>query len=158
MELKHWEKFKQMLVDSNIPVSEVEYTRGNYDDYGKLIKDRIPTLTTDYFEIGWPGDLVYLVAVIVSESFNRRFFREIIREDNLQIYGWSDFKQNFYPANDFCFDNMMEMIKKEKYMQLQFNYEGVELDFLLEKYRFLIDRMKAGKIRVINQLKIDLID
>lgn len=64
-------------------VSDIEYTSGNCDETGKLIKDKIPTITSEYGEIGIIDSKFYFVMI---------FEKEIFLKDN--IYPVNQLKRN----------------------------------------------------------------
>jgi len=149
-------QLRKLLVENKKLVSEMEYTSGNYDNDGNVIEENLPTITTDFCEIGSCGKDIYFVFVLESKDFSLELFEKIKDRPGLRIYGFDDFCTDLYLMNDFDFFGFLEKIGKEKYVQIQFSYEKQTSLELLKEYLALIDIFKASKTKVINQLKIDL--
>jgi hypothetical protein len=96
---------RKSLITHGIEVSDVEYTEGNYTDDGILIPQKIPTITTPYCEIGNFENDLYMVFIIHADSFNQKFFEEIVLHYDVQIYGFVDFNKTLYPNKNISFDN-----------------------------------------------------
>jgi len=90
-----------------------EFTTGNYDDKGRIIDRKIPTLTTEYCEIGFNDQTIYFVFIAQSDSSSKEFFDEIKKFSNLQIYGFKKFEKNYDLSKDLESD-----IKSEQYFQM----------------------------------------
>lgn len=117
-------KLRKELSDSGFKISEIEYTKNNYDNDGNLIDGKIPTITTEHCEIGKYDNNCYFVFVIYAESFNRDFFEIIKKFNNIQIYDFIDFNKTLYPSKNFKYDNFVKNIKQKKYLQVQFNFNN----------------------------------
>ncbi len=145
-----------MLIENGKSVSGLEYTKNNYDNGGKLIKESLPTITTDFCEIGSYNGEIYFVFIIDSKTFNLELFDEIKNMPNAKMYGFADFNKTLYPANNFDFDNFIKQIQKDKYLQIQFDCKNISLLDLFKEYSGLVNIFEKSKVTVINQLKIDL--
>lgn len=156
MDMEGFNKFRELLIDNQVSVSELEYTQNNYDDAGNLIKESLPTITTDFCEIGLHEGEIYFVFIIDSKTFSIELF-DIIREIlNVKIYGLADFKKTLYPVKDFNRGYFFKQIKKDKYLQIQFDYKNLSVIDLFQEYFKLTDIFKKSRVAVVNQLKIDL--
>lgn len=147
--------FRELLIKNKQSVSEIEYTKNNYDNNGKLIKKGLPTITTNFCEIGLYHDEVYFVFIIDSKTFNLKLFNEIKDKSNVKIYGFVDFNKTLYPANNFNLATFIKQIKKDKHLQIQFNDKDVDASDLFKKYSDLVNIFEKSKVEVINQLKIN---
>jgi len=155
MDLKenYLSKFRDILL-VNEKVGKIEMTFGNYDDNGELIKGSIPTISTEFCEIGIYEKTVYFVFIIYSDTFNKELFNSLKDFPNIQFYGFKDFKINLYPKPDFNYEEFGEEIKKDKYLQIQFNYNFNEItpELLYKEYLKIKDILIKNKIKIINQL------
>ncbi len=114
-------QFRKILIKNNKSVSKLEYTKNNYDNTGNLIKEELPTITTDFCEIGIYNGEVYLVFILESKTFNLELFSEIKNKSNVKMYGFVDFNKILYPVASFDYNSFIELIKKDKYLQIQFD-------------------------------------
>lgn len=147
--------FKELLELKNQPVTEIEMTASNFDDSGKLIKDQVPTLTTNFCEIGIiSGEICYFTIILRSDFFPKPLFDLIQYYEGIHIYGFKNFLKDYYPKNNFSFDKLQEQIKKEPYFQIQFNFNTRELDFeeIFQKYIELKETFSNNEVKVINQM------
>lgn len=126
-------------------------TSGNYDESGGLIEEEIPTITTDLCEIGSYGDVCYFTIILPSHSLDKDLFKKVKNYKNLHIYGLESYKEDYFPREGISFDNLRKELSKEKYAQIQFNFEELEADRLLQEY-FEVKELFSG-IKVFNQLK-----
>lgn len=156
MNIRNINLFRKILIENNKSVSKIEYTKNNYDNTGNLIKKEIPTITTDFCEIGVYDSELYLVFIIESNTFNLKFFNEIKNKSNIKIYRFIDFSKILYPIKKFNYNEFIQIIKKEKYLQIQFDFKNIKTQDLFIEYNNLISIFIKNKIIVINQLKIDL--
>lgn len=156
MDIEKLNQFRKILIRNNKPVSGIEYTKNNYDENGNLINEELPTLTTDFCEIGLYGNEIYLVFIIESKTFNLELFREIKNKSNVKMYGFVDFNKTLYPVSDFDYDKFVESIQKDKYLQIQFDFKDVTTFDLFTEYINIVNVFGKSKVVVINQLKIDL--
>ena len=142
------DQLKTEFEKRSISYSE-EFTSGNYDDDGKIINEKIPTLTTEFCEIGFHKTIVYLVFIAKSDSWSSGFLDEIKKFLNLQIYGLKKFEKNYNLAK-----NPESEIKSEPYFQMQFNFDVNKISVynLLEEYDKIIQEIKKYNISVVNQL------
>ena len=154
MDANYLDKFRNILIAKGHLVSKLEYTTDNYDNQGNLIIDRLPTLTTDYCEIGVHNDELYFVFIIKSKSFNDKLFSSIKNMNNLWIYGFEDFKQNLYPKTDFNHKIFLTQVDEDEFLQIQFDYKNIDLNELYTNYCKLIDIFNETKIVVVNQLNV----
>ncbi|MFC1609290.1 hypothetical protein ACFL2R_03795 [Patescibacteria group bacterium] len=91
MNQKYLEKFRELLIRDGKDVSDIEYTSGNYDNMGNLIEGELPTVTTDFCEVGvYENGYVYFVFVVESGSFDAELFEGLKGESNISIYGFED--------------------------------------------------------------------
>lgn len=150
------EELRNLLLKNDIPVSKIEYTSENFDHNGTIIKEELPTITTNICEIGLYDEEIYFVFIIESETFNKKLFELIESKRNSSIYGFKYFKQNFYPKEDFNYDAFLKEIKKDKYLQIQFDFKMIKPAELYQEYCNLAELFKINKAKVINQLKVNL--
>jgi len=146
-------KFKEIL-SVNEEVSEIEMTSGNYDDDGKLIKGDIPTITTEFCEIGIYKKTVYFVFIIHSDTYSKKVFDSLKGFSNVQFYGFKNFKDNLYPKSDFYYKEFEKGIEKDKYFQIQFNYDFNKIlpELLHKEYLKIKDILIKNKAGIINQI------
>lgn len=126
-----------------------EFTVGNYDDNGIAILNKIPTLTTEFCEIGFYNKIIYFVLIAKSDSLKNDFYLSIKEFKNLQIYGFKDFKIN-YELNE----NLEVNIKKEKYFQVQFSFntDVTTVSNLIQNYDKILVKIRDNDISIINQI------
>lgn len=150
--------FRKLLLEKNEKVGELEMTIGNYDDGGELIGEPIPTITTDFCEIGVYGDTIYFVFVIYSESYNKRLFDLVKDMTTVRIYGFDDFKTILYPKTVFNYQEFEEVVRMDKYLQLQFSFglNSITANSLMVEYKKIKDVFVDSGAEVINQLKVNL--
>ncbi len=156
MNIENINKFRELLMENKKSVSEIEYTKNNYDNKGNLIEESLPTITTDFCEIGLYGDEIYFVFIIDSKTFNLELFDRIKNKSNIKMYGFEDFNKILYPAYNFSFDNFIKQIQEDKYLQIQFDYKNIAVFDLFKEYSYLVNVFEKSKVVVVNQLKIDL--
>ena len=156
MNIKNLNKFRELLVKSKKSVSELEYTKNNYDNFGNLIKEELPIVTTDFCEIGLHNDEIYFVFVVESKTFNIELFNELKNKSNVKIYGFVDFNKTLFPIKDFNLDIFMKRIQKDKYLQIQFDFKEIEAFDLFKEYSNVVNVFEKNKVVVVNQLEIDL--
>jgi hypothetical protein len=128
-----------------------EFTSGNYDDNGKIIDEKVPTLTTKFCEIGFHGQIIYLVFIAQSDYWSKEFFDEIKIFSNLKIYGFNKFLKDY----DLTKDPELE-IKSEPYFQMQFSFkndDNLKATDLLNEYDSIVKLIKDCRIIVMDQLK-----
>ncbi len=155
MNIKNLNQFRGLLIESGKSVSGLEYTKNNYDSGGNLIKEDLPTITTDFCEIGLYDGEIYFVFIIDPKTFNSVLFDAIKNMPSARMYGFTDFNKILYPADNFDFDDFIKQIKKDKYLQIQFDYENIDALGLFKEYSGLVDIFEKSKVAVVNQLKID---
>ncbi|NQT49758.1 hypothetical protein HQ571_03645 [Candidatus Kuenenbacteria bacterium] len=155
MNIKNLKQFRELLIKNKIVVSGLECTKNNYDNDGSLIKDDLPTITTDFCEIGLHNGEIYFVFIIDSKTFSQSFFDKIKNKANVKIYGFKDFNKTLYPVNNFNFDNFLEQIQKDKYLQIQLDYKNIDEFYLFKEYSDLVRVFENSGIVVVNQLKTD---
>lgn len=147
---------RRLLADRGQPVSELEYTQGNYDEAGKLIKEPLPTITTDFCEIGLHRGRVYLVFIVSSKTFDADLFTKLKVKSNVKMYGFVNFHKTLYPVSNFDFDHFLDEVRKDKYLQIQFDYQDVAATDLYRKYSDLLNLFKESKVVIVNQRETDL--
>ena len=157
---KHLQDFRELFLEKNGRVSDIEMTDGNYDERGDLIENSIPTITTDFCEIGNYDNIVYFTFVLYSSTYDKKLLDLLKNFLNMQIYGFKDFKTIFYPRIDFNHENFEKSIKKEKYFQVNFNFnlKDLTLESLYKEYIKIRNIFTKNKVKVVNQLQIDLVE
>lgn len=156
MNSEYIKELRHSLAKNHHLISELEYTTDNYDDEGKKINEDLPTITTEYCEIGLHRNKVYFVFIIKSKTFNETLFNLIKNKPNLQIYGFADFKTNLYPNANFDYANFLNKIKKDDYVQIQFNFKKIDIKDLYKEYAIYINIFKKNEVVVIDQRKKSL--
>ncbi len=143
-----------LCIESGEQVSEVEYTYGNYDDNGKLVPGGILTFTTRLCEVGIHKNKFYFVYIINSDSFSEDLFLKLKKISGLVIYGFKNFKKNYYPSDKSDFTLVKEKISMEDKFQIQCNFDSKTLS--LEKVWGQYCKMRRilinCKASVLNQL------
>lgn len=137
------EIFNKLLVENKLSVdavekeslSEVEYTTGNYDEKGDLIKKKIPTVTSEVGEIGVINGSYYLVLIFERNKLTKEFLSTLYQISECKIYGFKDFMKSLDLEAIFQED------LDESYIQIQFdgittkqNHFLVELHYKLRKH------------------------
>lgn len=143
------EEYKSELSKREIRFGE-ECTSGNYDDDGNLIAESIPTLTTEYCEIGFYKDSIYFVFIVESSSWSSNFYTAIKSISNVQLYGLKNFTKNY------AFGDTIERdIKSDVYFQVQvtFDASATSSSGLLEEYDRIIAIFREYSVQVVNQLE-----
>ncbi len=156
MNIKNLKQFRELLIENKKSISGLEYTKNNYGNTGNLIKESLPTITTDFCEIGLYNGEIYFVFIIDPKTFNLGFFDKIKNIPNMKMYGFTDFNKILYPANNFDSDAFIKQIQKDKYLQIQFDFKNIDALALFKEYSGLVNIFKKSKVAVVNQLKIDL--
>ena len=133
-------------------VSDIEMTGSNYDDFGKLIEDKIPTITTENWEIGSYKNLIYLTFIIKSSSINNSLANLIKKFHNVQIYGFENFNKTLYPSN-LKLEEINREIKKEKFFQINLNFKSIEPEKIFYQYKLITKHLKENNLEIINQLE-----
>lgn len=151
------EILRKALLRKKVAVGKLEMTSGNYDERGMLITKPIPTVTTNLCEIGSYKNMVYFDFVIFSDSFNSTFFEILQTYANVKVYGFTSFKATLYPTPGFSYMKLKLAIEKEKYFQVQFEFDnGMSVDKLLEEYNKVKFDLQKSQLNVVNQLKVNL--
>lgn len=156
MDIKYLNKFRELLLKSKKSVSDLEYTKDNYDNFGNLIKEDLPTITTDFCEVGLYNDEIYFVFIVESKTFNIELFNEIKNKSNVKIYGFVDFNTTLFPIEKFNLDFFMKEVQKDKYIQIQFDFKEIDTLDLFKEYSNLVNVFENNKVVVVNQLEVDL--
>ena len=156
MNIENLNQFREWLIKNKKSVSRLKYTKNNYDNDGNLIKESLPTIKTDFCEIGLYDGEIYFVFIIDSKTFNIDLFNQLKNKSNVKMYGFVNFNKTLYPVKNFDFDNFTKEIRKDKYLQIQFNYKDIDTFDLFKEYSELVNVFEKNKAIVINQLKIDL--
>ena len=155
MNIKSLNKFREFLIKSKISVSELEFTKGNYDHSGNFIKEYLPTITTDFCEIGLYDNKIYFVFIIKSKTFNLELFSKIKYYSNIKIYGFVNFKSTLFPSENFDLDNFIKKIQDDKYLQIQFDFNDIVISDLFKEYTSIVNVFKKNKTIVVNQLEYE---
>lgn len=156
MDIEDLNQFRKILFENNKSVSDLEYTENNYSDNGILIKENLPTITTDFCEIGLFEGHIYLVFIIESKTFNLEFFNSIKYKENIKIYGFVNFNKTLYPNENFDYGNFLKLVQSDKYLQVQFDFKNMEALDLFAEYDGIVNVFNENNVIVINQLKINL--
>jgi len=148
------QKFRMLLLKESSPVSDIEMTSGNYDNFGNLIKTDIPTITTDLCEIGIFDDTLYFVVIVFSNTFNKTAFDSLKIFPNIKIYGFKEFNKTLYPASNFVYENFEKEILNDRYLQIQFSYKynAINPQNLLKEYKKIKELLINLKLQIVNQL------
>ena len=110
------EQLKTLLERYNQAVTSIEMTQGNYDTAGKLISESIPTITTEFCEIGrYQNKITYFTFVLYPDSLSRTLFQKLKGYKNMHIYGFKSFLADLYPKKDFSYEEFEKDIRKDKY-------------------------------------------
>ncbi len=155
-ELEFITALRNLFLEQREKVSDIEMTSGNYDDGGKLIEGLIPTITTEFCEIGSYDNGVYMVCIVHSEDFSRDLFESIKDFSNVLIYGFNEFNTTLYPAPDFAYELFEKKSRQDKYLQIQFDFETLLPGIFAREY-FKIKEVFSKKSQdVVNQLTTDV--
>ncbi len=140
-------EIKNKLESSGVVTFE-EITKGNYDKSDKPIEIGIPTLTTEYCEIGSYGDEVYFVFIIKSDSWSGNLFNLLKNMSGIELYGLSSFR------NNYDLDKIEDEIKREPYFQLQlnFNINKYKAEELVGYYKKITHDLIENNAKIVNQL------
>jgi len=148
------EQLRKLFLGKGEIVGKIEETFGNYNKNGKLIEGGVPTTTTEFCEIGNYDDIIYFTFVIYSDSYNKNLSEHLKRFSNFKIYSFKNFLEDI----DIKLSDFEEKIKKEKYFQINFNFSIVEdNETLYYKYIEIKDKILESGIKIVNQLKVDLV-
>lgn len=139
-------KLKNNFTENEILFSE-EFTANNYNNKGKLIKEKIPTLTTKYCEIGFYKNIIYFVFIVHSKSWNKSFYDYIKKRKEAKLYGLKNFKKDF----DLSVNPVKE-IKDERFFQIQLVFKDIEEKSLFDLYNTNIKDLNNFKLSIFNQL------
>lgn len=150
--MENLEQLRSMLLQKNQTSTEIEMTTGNYDTDGKLIKNEVPTLTTDFCEIGAYNNTCYFTFILDPSSFSQKLLGQIKDYDKMHIYGFKNFLTDLYPKRCFSYKKFDEEIRKDDYVQIQFNFENIEPKDILNKYLSLKSIFMNTDATVINQI------
>ena len=156
MDNENLSQFRKILIENNKSVSKIKYTKNNYDNAGNLIKKKLPTITTDFCEIGLYKGEIYLVFILESKTFNLELFSKIKNKSNVKMYGFIDFNKVLYPVANFDYNNFIELVKQDKYLQIQFDFKNISTFNLFTEYTRIVNVFDKCKVVVVNQLKVDL--
>ena len=149
--------FRELLLQKNEAVGELEMTNGNYDEKGKLITKSIPTITTDYCEIGKYGNIIYFVFVVDSSSYNSRFYQKLITYSNAKVYGFTNFNETLYPMSGCNDISLKTEVIREKYFQVQYEFgNDLTVQEVYEQYMEIKKDLLEGRLVVVNQMEVNL--
>lgn len=130
-------------------VGPIEYTSGNYDEKGKLIQRKIPTLISEIGEIGVFNNNFYLVLIIKRSFVTLDFIKNIGQICPFTLYGLNNFLVNLDPRK-------LSNIQDEQYLQIQFdNIENIER--IVQLHIQLKNLFQNYPKLLINQLEIDIL-
>lgn len=140
------------LLEKEHQVSDVEMTAGNYDESGNLIEGEIPTITTNFCEIGSYSDICYFTFILYSDSFDENLFKGIKNYNNCHIYGLKNFLVDYYPKAGISFAELKRKIGEEEYFQVQFNFRFSSTGRSLDDYLTISELIEKSGAKVYNQL------
>ncbi len=145
---------RNLLERNSHQVSEVEMTSGNYDEHGCLMKGEIPTITTGFCEVGAYGEVCYFTIILKSSIFTRKLFDSIAKYPGVQIYGLREFQTNYYPKDNFVYNDFEKQINSEEFMQIQFNFDIINLspEMIYKKHSEIVSMFKSTGIEAEDQL------
>ncbi len=144
-------KIRDELKMYGYQVGDIEYTSNNYDEKGKLITKKIPTVTSKYGEMGIIEGKFYLVIIFKKELLSEKFLKDIAKIRKYKLYGFNDFLKDIDIKTVFSEDF------KEKYIQIQYG-DIIETDYyeIIRIHDKLKNMFLENKIYPINQLNINL--
>ena len=150
-------KLQDHLIKRGHQVSAIEMTAGNYDEQSNLIVDDVPTVTTELCEVGAYNGYCYFTVILKSSLFTRKLFGSIAKYPRVQIYGLRKFQTNYYPKDNFVYNEFEGQVISEEFVQIQFNFDTISLstDMIYKKYLEVASMFKVTKIEVENQLARD---
>jgi hypothetical protein len=130
---------------------------GNYSDDGGLIVNKIPTVTTDFCEIGAYSEVCYFTVIMKSDLFSKELLVLLSEYPSLQIYGLRNFLKNYYPKEHFDYPEFEKQTRAEEYTQIQFSFDKKELSpkFISDMYQEIKLLFEKENVRVENQLNKD---
>lgn len=152
------DSLRRKLRREGLLVTEIEMTSGNYDDDGNFIKEQVPTLTTDFCEIGViSGKTCYFTVILYSDLCPKSLFDSIKDYKEIHIYGFKSFLEDYYPKKGFSFSKLVEEIKSEPYFQIQFNFNIQRSDFetIFQEYMKLKEIFAGSRVKIVNQMTHD---
>ena len=151
-------ELKKLLTNGGDKAGEIEMTFGNYTHEGVLIKDEIPTLTTDLCEIGVYEDVLYCTYICDTNFYTRKFFDLIVNEPNVAIYGLKNFHETWYPSDGFDSVVFETKLKSESYMQIEFNFSVTKMKpmDIYKKYLKIREVFSKSGMKVVDQLEQDM--
>ncbi len=142
------EEVKKAFTERGIVFSS-EYTQGNYDTEGKYIQEKIPTLTTEFCEIGFYKNEIYLVCIAESKTCTEEFLKEVATFQNVEVYGFTEFQNNYDLTH-----GMREVLSESLFqVQCTLKIENVTLDDFLHTYTSLMHTFTKHGVVFCNQLK-----
>jgi hypothetical protein len=132
--------------------SDIEFSEGNYDDNGNLIKSKVPTFCTESAEVGRIGNNMYFTFIAKAKTFTTKAFLQIRNIPDIYIYGFQNFKEDYFPSKDSV-PQLMEKITSEELLQIQINSKSLELKILLNQYLKVKNILRENAVSIVNQLK-----
>lgn len=147
------ENLRSLFLKQSQAVSEIEMTLGNYDDDGNEIEGSIPTIITKLCEIDAYDNTCYFTIILKSELLTKAIFEDLMNFNNVHIYGLTNFKEDYYPKQDFDYSVFESQIKLEEYVQVQFNFNKLDAEHVFDEYQKIDNLFKRHHLRVVNQLE-----
>jgi hypothetical protein len=142
---------KVFLILRHEEVGHLEHTSGNYDDAGRLIERRIPTITTELCEIGIHGDVLYLVVILPSNAFSKDIF-DAIRNQDIKIYSLKNFKTTLFEKGDTASYEGVRSSLHDEFVQIQFDFPWQKMNVGAVGEKYLQIKESFGSTKVVNQL------
>jgi hypothetical protein len=134
-------------------VSQLEHTTGNFDDFGQIINDAIPTLTTSLCEIGIHDQMLYMVFILKAASFSEGLFAAV-RNYDVKIYGFRDFQTTLYETGETssCQEVMSRLHDELIQVQVSFPWQKLAAVKIFGGYQNFRTMFAMFRADVIDQL------
>ena len=142
---------RKNLLLSSFETGKVEYTSGNYDENGLLIKGKIPTVTSEFGEIGIINKKFYFVMIFHKNLLSKQFLDELGKIRKCNLYGYKEF------LKDLTIEEILGDKLGEKYIQVQYDcIDSDQMKVIIDIHNKLKDIFEKYRIFPINQLKVSM--